>query len=149
MIRTNPWQSYRKVATQTASPGHLVLMLYDGAIRFIEHALTGFEREDPLEFNQTISNNLIRSQAIIRELSFSLNLDGGGEFSANLRRLYDYMDRRLQQSNLEKERAGIEEVLRRLTVLRDAWFEMLQNGAGSGGPVKSRVFEGDLEPALA
>ena len=51
--RNEPWQSYRKVSTQTASPAHLVLMLYDGAISFLERGLTGFNYSDPLEFNQT------------------------------------------------------------------------------------------------
>ena len=45
-----PWQSYRQVSTQTASPGQLVLMLFDGAIRFLDRALEGFELEDPVEF---------------------------------------------------------------------------------------------------
>ena len=43
MQRPKPWESYRKVATQTASPAHLVLMLYDGAIGFLERALAGFD----------------------------------------------------------------------------------------------------------
>ena len=40
--RNDPWQSYRKVSTQTASPPHLVLMLYDGSISFLERGLAGF-----------------------------------------------------------------------------------------------------------
>ena len=63
----NPWQSYRKVATQTASPGHLVLMLYDGAISFLERALTGFNHGDPVQFHQTINNNIVRARAIVHE----------------------------------------------------------------------------------
>ena len=47
MQRAKPWDSYRKVATQTASPAHLVLMLYDGAIGFLERALAGFDGADP------------------------------------------------------------------------------------------------------
>lgn len=123
--RTNPWQSYRQVAMQTASPGQLVLMLYDGALRFLERARQGFAAEDPLEFNQTINNNLLRTQEILSELNNSLNMREGGEFSATLRRLYNYMDWRLQQSNQRKDEAGINEVIERLMVLRDAWAQML------------------------
>jgi flagellar protein FliS len=127
MQRNNPWQSYRKVATQTASPGQLVLMLYEGAIRFSEQALTGFEhREDPLAFNQTINNNIHRAQAIIMELNAVLNMRKGGEVAANFRRLYLYMDRRLREANIRKQREPIEEVIMRLRVLRDSWAEMLQ-----------------------
>ncbi len=125
-------QSYRQIATQTASPGQLVLMLYDGAIRYLERALRGFASEDPVEFNQTINNNVQRAQEIINELDRSLNMSQGGEFSSNMRRLYNYFDRRLQQGNLGKKDSGIKEVVACLTVLRDAWAEML------GGTIPSR-----------
>ena len=81
MVPSNPWNSYRKVATQTASPGQLVLMLYEGAIRFLERALSGFEIEDPAESNETISNNLLRTQEILFELNVSLNMQKGKEHS--------------------------------------------------------------------
>jgi flagellar protein FliS len=139
--RLNPWQSYRQVATQTASPGLLVLMLYDGAIRFLERAVAGFSAEDPLEFNQTINNNILRAQEIIAELNNSLNLQDGGEFAHTLRRLYNYMDWRLQQSNLHKQESGIREVIGRLGVLRDAWAEML---GGVGRPAAVVASAGEL-----
>jgi flagellar protein FliS len=126
MLQANAWQSYRQVATQTASPGQLVLMLYEGAIRFLEKARLGFACEDPLEFNQTIHNNLVRAQAIISELNLALDMERGADFSANLRRLYDYLDRRLHEANQLKQESGILEVIRRLTILRDAWSEMLR-----------------------
>lgn len=125
MTYGNPWQSYRNVATNTAPPGQLVLMLYDGAIRFLNQALAAFESDDPLEFNQTVSNNIIRAQDIINELNLSLNMTAGGEFSSTMRGLYTYFDRRLQDSNIQKEETGLREVIARLTVVRDAWAEML------------------------
>jgi flagellar protein FliS len=125
----NPWQSYRQVSTKTASPGQLVVMLYDGAIGFLERALTGFAFEDPLEFNSTISNNIMRAQQIVTELNGSLDMEQGGEISVTLRRLYYYMDAQLTQSNLKKTRGGIDESIRHLTVLRDAWREMLAGAA--------------------
>jgi len=125
-----PWQSYRQVSTKTASPGQLVVMLYDGAINFLERALTGFAFEDPLEFNATINNNVARAQQIIIELNGSLDMERGGDISTTLRRLYYYMDALLTQSNLKKTRGGIDECIRHLTVLRDAWREML-TGASS------------------
>ncbi len=124
-----PWQSYQQVSTKTASPGLLVVMLYDGAISFLERALTGFDFEDPLEFNATINNNVLRAQQILTELNSSLDMKRGGEISVTLRRLYYYMDARLTQSNLTKTRSGIDEAIRHLTVLRDAWREMV---AGAG-----------------
>ncbi|MCX7867385.1 MAG: flagellar export chaperone FliS [Limisphaera sp.] len=121
----NPWESYRRIATQTAPPGQLVLMLYDGAIRALEQALRGFGSDDPATANATIHNGTQRAIEIIRELNYSLNMEKGGECAATLRRLYDYFERRLFESNLRKERTGIEEVLRHLNTLRDAWATML------------------------
>jgi flagellar protein FliS len=131
MQKLNPWQSYRQVATTTASPGQLVLMLYDGAIRFLERARQGFTMDDPLDFNQTINNNVLRAQAIINEMNASLNMEGGGAVSDNLRRLYNYFERRLQESNQHKQESGIIEIISRLTVLRDAWAEMLSKQQAS------------------
>jgi flagellar secretion chaperone FliS len=125
-FRSNPWKAYQQAATQTAGPGQLVLMLYDGAIRFLCQAEHGFTLEDPLEYNLTIHNNITRAQAIINELNYSLNMPQGGEFAQKMRSLYDYFDRRLMESNLHKESKGVHEVMQRLTVLRDAWSEMLQ-----------------------
>ena len=121
----NPWQSYRQVATRTASPGQLVLMLYEGVIRFLDRAHAGFRLEDPVEFNTTINDNIIRAQDIIRELDFSLNVEQGGDLAIQLRRLYDYFDRLLLEANLRKDPSGITEVTKRITVLRDAWAAML------------------------
>src|SRR5262245_44157123 len=116
MNHLNPWKSYRQVATQTAPPGQLVLMLYDGAIRFLERALVGFTKDDPAEFNETISNNIIRAQDIVNELNSSLNVQAGGDLAMHLRRIYQYVDHHLTQSNLRKEEKGIHESIRRLTV---------------------------------
>jgi flagellar protein FliS len=123
----NPWTSYRQIAMQTAPPGQLVLMLYDGAIRFSERALTGFAFTDPGERNATINNNLQRAVDIVRELNCCLNTDDGGQLAQTLRDLYDYMERRLLESNFKKHRAGVDEVVIHLKELRDAWATMLAN----------------------
>lgn len=131
MALPNPYQSYRRMAAQTATPGQLVLMLFDGAINFLERAAKGFELDDPLEFNATINNNILKAQAIINELNASLDMEAGGELAVNLRRLYEYMDFRLTESNRTKTPEGLREVIQRLGVIRDAWAEMMrrQNAA--------------------
>ena len=73
--QTKAWQSYRQVATQTASPGQLVLQLYTGILRFLEQSRLGFSMEDPKESMEAINNNLLRAQAIIQEMDQSLNLE--------------------------------------------------------------------------
>jgi flagellar protein FliS len=124
----NPWQSYRQVATKTATPGQLVLMLFDGALRFLDKALVGFDLDDPLDSNLAINNNILKAQEIIRELNVSLNLELGGEFAFTMRRLYNYYDLQLAQSNLKKDPEGVRLVIRLLLIIRGAWAEMLAGG---------------------
>lgn len=126
MAAINPWKSYHQTATLTAPPGQIVLMLYDGAIRFLERALTGFALTDPGELNMTVHNNLQRASNIIRELDFALDIDKGGELAATLHRLYEYFQKHIQASNIKKQRTGIEEVITHLNVLREAWAAMLR-----------------------
>jgi flagellar protein FliS len=135
MRAANPWKSYRETATLTAPPGQIVLMLFEGAIRSLERSLPGFTNTDPAEANMIIHNNLQRAQDIIRELNGALNMQDGGEFAANMRRLYDYLERRIWESNLKKNSAGVGEAIRHLTVLRDAWATML---AGQGATPETR-----------
>jgi flagellar protein FliS len=131
MRAANPWKSYRETATLTAPPGQIVLMLYDGAIRSLERSLPGFTNTDPSESNMTIHNNLQRAHEIIRQLNIALNMQQGGEVAENLRRLYNYFERRIWESNIKKNPAGVGEVIRHLNVLRDAWATMLANQGSS------------------
>ena len=102
MPPANPWKSYRRIATQTAPPGQLVLMLFDGALRSLDRALLGFNCADVGERNAAIHNNLQHAVDIIRELNGSLDLEAGGQLADTLRNLYDFFERRLLESNLKK-----------------------------------------------
>ena len=64
--------AYKAAAVTTATPGSLLLMLYDGALKFMRIADKAFDEEDPLAYNQTIHNNLIKAQNIVRELRSAL-----------------------------------------------------------------------------
>lgn len=135
------FRSYKTVATKTAPPGQLVVLLYEGAIRFLERALDGFQYEDPKEFNETINNNVLRAQEIIGELDNSLDLDQGGKLAFTLRGLYNYMDVQLTHSNANKSPEGIHDAIHRLSTLRDAWREMLaQQGGFQPAPVAYGTF---------
>src|SRR6185503_5795959 len=134
MRAANPWKSYRETATLTAPPGQIVLMLFEGAIRSLERSLPGFTNTDPAEANMIIHNNLQRAQDIIRELNGALNMEQGGEFATNMRRLYEYLERRIWESKLKKNSAGVGESIRHLTVLRDAWATMLNNQGAAPSP---------------
>lgn len=125
MNSANKLNAYRVNAVNTASSENLVVMLYDGAIRFLGQAVRAFDHDDPLDFNLTVHTNITKTQAIIRELSRSLDVEKAGELGSSLVSLYDYFDTRLQDANIRKDRAIIEEVIERISELRDAWNESL------------------------
>jgi flagellar protein FliS len=127
----NPWKSYRRIAAQTAPPGQLVLMLFDGALNSLDRALLGFGQADLAERNATIHNNVQHTLNIVRELRFSLDLKAGGQLAETLCNLYCYFERRLTESNRKKSRDGIDEIIPMLKQLRDAWFQMLNSGAAA------------------
>ena len=123
----NPYakaNAYKSTSVNTSSPSDLVLMLYDGIIRFLNNAKGGFGLEDPVEFHQVINGNIQKAQAIIRELRSSLEMDKATEFGETMAGLYDYFDRRLQEANMDKKPEPIDEVIERVKTIRDAWDEM-------------------------
>ena len=129
--------AYRVNAVSTASAENLVVMLYDGAIRFLGMAIRAFEKDDPLDFNLTVHTNITKTQAIIRELSRSLDLEKAGELGDSLVSLYDYFDTRLQEANIQKDKAIIEEIIERIGELRDAWNESLNKSDEAALPISA------------
>ena len=118
-------KSYKAQSVQTASPGKLVLMLFDGCLRFTTAAKRAFNEEEFTKRNEDVNNNLIRAQNIVTELQSSLDMSVPGELPGTLYRLYDYVMHQLQQANLKKEAEPIDEAEKVITELRDAWSEML------------------------
>jgi flagellar protein FliS len=113
------------MAISTATPGQLILMLYDGALRSTAIAINGFQEPDLARRYEIISNNLVKAQEILRELQVSLDLRVPGGFSQRMWALYDYYIDQLQQANLRKDPEPIRVVERLLGKIRDAWAEML------------------------
>jgi flagellar protein FliS len=131
MTAVNPWKAYRRIATQTAPPGQLILMLFDGALLALDRALLGFNFTDIAERNMAIHNNLQHALDILRELNGSLDFEAGGQLAHTLGGLYAFFERRLIESNRKKSRGGIDEVIPMLKQLRDAWFQMLHGNTPS------------------
>jgi flagellar protein FliS len=109
--------AYRTVEVTTADPGRLVLLLFDGAIRFLHAAGTALDRGHTAEFARALS----RAHAIIGALSASLDHDVGGELAANLARLYSFMLLHLTQGLLAKSRRHVDEALHLLQTLREGF----------------------------
>ncbi len=118
-------KSYKTVSIETASPGKIILMLFDGALRHINTAIEGFKLEKVSTRNEEISNNIVKAQNIIMELQNSLNLDVDGEFPMTMYRLYDFMFTKLSEANLKKNPEQLRVVEEFLLDIRNSWSEML------------------------
>jgi flagellar protein FliS len=119
-------QAYRQTAILTASPGQLVLMLFDGVLKSLAIAQDAFNRP-PTDLHriETINRHLCKAQSILAELQGGLNMESGGDFARTMHRLYDFHMRRLFEANIRKRVEPIIEVERLVRELRDAWAEML------------------------
>lgn len=103
-----------------ADPQKLILMLMDGALERIAGARGCIERKDVGGKAQLLN----RATQIIGELRASLDLSKGAQMAANLDNLYDYMIRRLLQSNLQNTVAGLDEVAKLMREIRGAWAQL-------------------------
>ncbi len=128
MVAQDCARAYRANAVLTASPGQLVLMLFDGVLKSLALTRDAFGRppEDARRF-EIINQQLQKAQNIIGELQSTLNHDAGGEFATNMERLYEYYNRRLFEANLRKKVEPVIEVERLIREVREAWAEMLRN----------------------
>ncbi len=115
-------KQYQKQQVETASPEELLLLMYDGAIRFLNVARKAIEEKNI----EKTHNNLIRAQHIVTELMASLDMEIGGEVAQNLFRLYDYLHYRLVQANIKKDTAMIDEVLTHLRSLKETWEQAIK-----------------------
>jgi flagellar protein FliS len=140
MVAQDCARAYRSNAVLTASPGQLVLMLYDGALNSLALARAAFDlpAKDLRRF-ATINRQLAKARSIIAELQGRLDFQAGPEFAQIMHRLYDYYNRRLLEANMRKEVAPVIEVEHLLTQIRDSWAEMLLKRASDvGEPALSR-----------
>jgi flagellar secretion chaperone FliS len=113
-------QAYYQTHVQSQSPLELVVMLYDGALRFLQMAADATRRNDLVGKREGMS----RATAIIAELQNTLNLTEGGEVAQSLDHLYTYITGRLLDANVKKDPVPIEEAIRLLRPLRDAWAQI-------------------------
>jgi flagellar protein FliS len=112
--------AYRTVGAQSSSPLELVVMLYDGAIRFLQEARDAHDRKDMWGRARATSKAL----AIVAELHNTLNIEDGASVAADLDRLYDYVMGRLLDVTMKRDASALEEVQRLLGTVRDGWVQL-------------------------
>ncbi len=128
--------AYMQTHVTTTTPGHLVVMLYDGAITFLEQA------KEEIAAKNFAKKGILISQAldIIAELDGSLNNDKGGELAQNLHRLYVYCNTRLLRANLKMDTAIIDEVIGILSAFRSAFAEISRTQPHPAPPKASAYY---------
>lgn len=121
MAMNQPHQAYKQNSVNTASPGELTLLLYNGCLKFIKLAKRAIEDNQVEQRNE----NLLKAQNIVQELMVTLNMDV--EVSHNLMQMYDYLHRRLVEANLKNDTQILEEVESFVMEFRDMWKEVIQS----------------------
>jgi flagellar protein FliS len=108
---------YRRTQVNTVDRGRLIILLYEGAINFLNKAQNSIQEDDIAGASILIN----RAQDIIDELNAALNMELGGDIAQNLRRLYMFMNDQLVQAKIKSDLNPIKEVTRMLSSLNDAW----------------------------
>ncbi|HXH59827.1 MAG TPA: flagellar export chaperone FliS [Fimbriimonadaceae bacterium] len=111
---------YRKSSVSSASPLQLVVLLYDGALRFMEAGKHAMIQRDVYRQNESLT----KAQRIVCELLSTLDLDKGGEIAQNLASLYTYVYNRLVQANIEDKPELVDEAMAVMSELRESWVEL-------------------------
>jgi len=109
--------AYQNSTVTTQSKGRLIVLLYDGAIKFMKLAIKELEAENYEAKSQYIN----KAQDIINELNAVLDMDAGGEIASNLCKLYCFMNNRLSEANIKRDPKMIREVIELMEELNHSW----------------------------
>jgi len=124
----NPYAAYRQTQVATADPVELVVLLYEGAIRFTSNAVAALNGGD----HEAAHRMFVRAQEVVLELLSSLDLEQGA-VAENLAVIYDYLYRRLIDANVRKDATIAQEVVGHLRLLLDGWRSVRPTPAHAEG----------------
>ena len=121
MTNRQGYAAYTNSKIMTASPAELTLMLYEGAIKFCNIAIDAVEKKDVAKAH----TNIVKVENIIEEFQATLNhkYPVAKEFD----NVYAYLDQRLLEANVKKDKEILEEVLSHLRTMRDTWKEVMRH----------------------
>lgn len=121
--------AYRQTEVRSRTPVELVVMLHDGALKFMSAAGEAIGRGDIPARKTAISKTL----AIVSELQSTLNMDQGGEIAASLDELYRWSSVRLLDATVHNDAGPVEEVAQVFRTLRDGWIGIASGNRSGGG----------------
>ena len=120
MYRTATPNAYRESAVLTASPAQLVVMLYDGATKFLRRAVVLYEQGNKTEAATAIG----RAQAIVEELFATLDMERGGDIASRLQGIYVFCLSEMADARIQGSPDRLHEVSRLLGELRESWHQI-------------------------
>lgn len=120
MLANQGYAAYANNKVMTASPAELTLMLYEGAIKFTNLAITAIEEKDVPKAHK----NIMKVEHIIEE--FQGTLDHKYPVAKDFDEVYNYLMQRLREANMKKDKEILEEVLKHLRTMRDTWKEVMK-----------------------
>ncbi len=124
----NAHNAYQSVQVTTTDRGRLLLMMYEGAIKFLKQANAGLEENDMAKFCRFLS----KGQAIIAELMNTLDFEKGGTIARDLDRLYDFMLFYLTEANLYRDSKRITKTIGLLETIYSAYKEIIEGNKIAG-----------------
>lgn len=127
---SNPYSQYQKTQVMTASKERVLLMLYEGAIRFTKQAAAALKQGKVAEKGKYIS----KSTAILSELMATLDFKAGGQLAIDLENLYVFMIDKLIEGNIKNDPECLAAVERLLMTLYEAWKDVIENPRADGVP---------------
>ena len=122
MYGKNAHATYQSVQITTTDRGRLLLMMYEGAIKFLKQARAGLETGDITKFCKYLS----KGQAIVAELMNTLDFEKGGKIAKDLDRLYDFMLFYLTEANLHRDAKRITRVIGLIETIYSAYKEIIE-----------------------
>lgn len=120
MALPNAYAQYNNSKVLTASPAELTLMLYEGAIKFCNIAIVAIEQKNI----QKAHTNIVKTEKIIDH--FRATLDMKYPVAKDFDRVYEYLQRRLFEANMKKDKEIMEEVCGHIRSMRDTWKEVMR-----------------------
>ncbi len=123
-------EAYLRTETLSRSPLELVVMLYDGALRFVGEAREAMVRGDI----RLRAHAIDRAMSIVAELQNTLNMDTGGDLAVELDRLYRFTSEKLLEATATRRVAALDEAQRVLVTLRDGWARIAAGQGADAGP---------------
>ncbi len=133
-MNANPLAAYKETRVKTASPGQLIVMLYDEAIKQLDAAARyiGEASKPKPQDIERINAALGKAQDVVTELMASLDFEAGGDIAQNLFALYVWFGREILEANIRKEVGRVKSVRKMMADLREAWADAASKAQGGG-----------------